>query len=225
MRAGAFLLVPLLLLAGCARTVDEQRPADFVALDQVLTRAIYEVRYFRGDNFVGTRIDGYQANRVLLTSRAATALYRLERELDERGLRLKLFDGYRPQRAVEHFRRWANNPDTHTQAAYYPGLSKPELFRQGYIARHSGHSRGSTVDLTLVDSHTGQDLDMGSPFDFFGPLSHQTTTLITPNQRANRQLLRGLMERYGFEAYEAEWWHYRLKEERYPRRYFDFVVE
>ncbi|MCY1415565.1 D-alanyl-D-alanine dipeptidase [compost metagenome] len=150
----------------------------------------------------------------------------MEQELEEKDLRLKIFDGYRPRRAVEHFRRWAEDPtDTRMKSLFYPDLGKSELFGKGYIAKNSGHSRGSTVDLTLIDAKTGVELDMGSPFDFFGPISHHSTLLISIAQTHNRETLKSVMERHGFEAYSAEWWHYTLRNEPWPDTYFDFSVE
>ena len=219
--------LPLLLLLFACLPLRADQPAQpgFVYLDQVLKSARYDVRYAGADNFVGEPIDGYQKARIILTREAATALAAVEQDLALSGLELKIFDGYRPQRAVEDFKRWAADPqDTRQKARYYPDQDKRALFRDGYIAQHSGHSRGSTVDLTLVDNKTGEELDMGSRFDFFGPISHHGTTLISVQQTRNRETLRQAMLRHGFEPYVAEWWHYRLKAEPYPSTYFDFPV-
>lgn len=216
----ARLVLPL-LLAGCA----SQPPADFVPLDQVLRLARYEVRYFSDDNFIGRPIDGYQAGRIWLTRAAAHALAAAEDELEPQGLRLKIFYGYRPQRAVEGFRRWAAEPhDTRMRGRYYPKLDKAELFRLSYLAERSAHSRGSTVDLTLVDAASGEELDMGSPFDFFGPIAHHDSPLLSPPQAHNRERLRNLMRRHGFRPCAQEWWHYTLEDEPYPNTCFDFPV-
>ncbi|WP_374439224.1 M15 family metallopeptidase [Pseudomonas panipatensis] len=215
----------LLLLAGALRADQPAQPG-FVYLDQVLKGAHYDLRYYSGDNFVGQRIDGYDSGRVILSREAAKALAEVEGDLALSGLALKIFDGYRPQRAVEHFKRWAADlSDTRTQARYYPQLDKAALFRDGYIAKKSGHSRGSTVDLTLIDAKSGAELDMGSPFDFFGPISHHGTALIGAQPMRNRETLRGAMQRHGFEPYANEWWHYTLKQEPYPETYFDFPVK
>ncbi|AYC34466.1 peptidase M15 [Pseudomonas cavernae] len=217
-----FALALLLLLAACAT----QRPADFVYLDQLLCCATYDARYYNGDNFVGRRIDGYRTGRVILSRQAASALAAAERDAQRHGLRLKIFDGYRPQRAVDDFKRWASAvQDSRMKARYYPEVDKRDLFRLGYIAKKSGHSRGSTLDLTLVDAKTGQELDMGSAFDFFGPVAHHDTPRITPAQASNRTLLRDLMVRHGFQPYSAEWWHYTLRNEPYPKAYFDFPLQ
>ncbi|MBM7061361.1 M15 family metallopeptidase [Pseudomonas sp. UL073] len=223
-------LLLLALLAACSTPPQTTRPSDFVYLDTVLHEARYDVRYFNGDNFTGNRVDGYRSARIQLTRPAAQALASAEQELFAQGLGLglglKIFDGYRPQRAVEFFKRWAADPqEQRMKARFYPELDKRELFDRGYIAKQSGHSRGSTVDLTLIDAHSGKELDMGSPFDFFGPISHHDTPLISPAQRHNRQLLRDLMRRHGFEPYTAEWWHYRLRAEPYPDTYFDFPAQ
>ncbi|MCP8465331.1 M15 family metallopeptidase [Pseudomonas sp. ZM23] len=226
--AARYWRLPLLLLLSVCLPLRAEQPSQpgFVYLDQVLKSARYDVRYAGSDNFVGQPIDGYLTPRIILAEPAAQALAAVEKDLALSGLALKIFDGYRPQRAVEAFKRWAANlQDTRNQARYYPGIDKRSLFRDGYIARHSGHSRGSTVDLTLVDAGNGDELDMGSPFDFFGPISRHGTPLITPSQTRNRETLRQAMLRHGFEPYAAEWWHYTLKAEPYPNTYFDFPVQ
>ncbi len=139
---------------------------------------------------------------------------------------LKLFDAYRPQQAVNHFVRWAKVlNDTLMKQSYYPDVPKSELFKRGYIASKSGHSRGSTVDLTLIDLDTGNELDMGSPYDFFGVQSHPFYKKITDKQRKNRMLLRRVMLKNGFKPYENEWWHFTLRDEPFPNQYFDFPVK
>ncbi|MFV3368749.1 M15 family metallopeptidase [Pseudomonas sp. NY15435] len=225
-RAGLGIALLLGLFISPALRADQPPQDGFVYLDQLLESARYDVRYAGDDNFVGEPIDGYLKPRIILTREAATALAAVEKDVALSGLALKIFDGYRPQRAVNDFRRWAADPqDIRQKARYYPDLDKPALFRDGYIAKHSGHSRGSTVDLTLVDSATGEELDMGSPFDFFGPISHHGTALVSVQQTRNRETLRQAMLRHGFEPYSAEWWHYTLKAEPYPKTYFDFPVQ
>jgi D-alanyl-D-alanine dipeptidase len=225
-RAGAQLALLLCLLISLPLHADQPTQEGFVYLDQMLKSARYDVRYAGSDNFVGRPIDGYLVPRVILTREAATALAAVEQDVALSGLALKIFDGYRPQRAVDDFRRWAADPqDTRQKALYYPDLDKPALFRDGYIAKHSGHSRGSTVDLTLVDAGTGAELDMGGHFDFFGPLSQHGSALISVQQTRNRETLRQAMLRHGFEPYSAEWWHYTLKAEPYPETYFDFPIQ
>ena len=183
-----------------------------------------ELRYFTGDNFVGEPVSGYTANRVLMTLDTALALAAIQLELTDRGLGLKVFDAYRPQRAVDHFLRWAANDDLSSKQQYYPNVAKSDLFEQGYIAAQSGHSRGSTVDLTLVDLATGAELDMGSPWDFFDPISWPTSLEVSLPQKTNREILREIMMRYGFNPLTEEWWHFTLEDEPFPDTYFDLPI-
>lgn len=186
---------------------------------------VVDIRYFGTDNFVGKRIDGYEAPRCLLTPAAADALRGVQQHLAPFGLGLKVFDCYRPQRAVDHFVRWANDlNDTRQKARFYPDVPKNELFARGYIAARSGHSRGSTVDLTLVDLASGRELDMGTPFDYFSPRSWPQDARSTPAQRAHRMLLRTVMRAEGFKPLREEWWHFTLENEPYPVTYFDLPV-
>lgn len=182
-----------------------------------------DLRYAGADNFVGAPIDGYEAARCLLTPEAAQALSWVARDLRRHRLSLVVFDCYRPQRAVEQFVRWAAEPeDAAVRAAYHPNVPKAELFERGYIAERSSHSRGSTVDVGLARG--GEPLDMGTPFDFFDPLSHSDAAGVGPGPRANRQLLRAAMELRGFRSYPQEWWHFTLEREPHPFRYFDVPV-
>ena len=178
------------------------------------------------DNFLGTRVDGYEKDLVIISTPAAKALQGIQAKLTTFGLSLKVFDAYRPQRAVDHFVRWAKVlNDTLTKQKYYPNVAKKDLFKLDYIAARSGHTRGSTVDLTIVDLKTGKEIDMGSGFDFFGTPSHPTYPKLTPKQRANRLLLRNLMLEAGFKPYSKEWWHFTLKNEPFPDTYFDFPIK
>ena len=200
-------------------------PSGFVDLKETVPSVAVELRYYGENNFMGQRIDGYEAPICYVSISAAQALKAVQEELSSFGLGLKLFDGYRPQRAVNHFVRWAKDlNDTTMKGSYYPNVQKSELFEKGYIAARSGHSRGSTVDLTLIDIATGKELDMGTGFDFFSPLSSPTSREVTQQQRANRLLLRSLMLRHGFRPLEEEWWHFTLENESYPTTYFDFSV-
>ena len=202
------------------------RPDGFVALRGIIPDLRVELRYFGTDNFIGRRVAGYEAEVAYLTRDAARALQAAQRELAPQGLGLKVFDAYRPQRAVDDFVAWARDPDdTLMKASYYPGLDKGALIPNGYIAEHSGHSRGSTVDLTLVRLDSGAELDMGSPYDYFDPVSWPAATSVTPRQRNNRMQLRELMLRHGFEPLEEEWWHFMLRDEPHRDRYFDFPVK
>jgi D-alanyl-D-alanine dipeptidase len=199
-------------------------PADFVSLADVAPRVGLEVRYATPNNFVGERIDGYEAEKCLLTRAAADALTRAQAELRADGLGLRVFDCYRPQRAVDHFVRWSRAPDDPAaKARHHPNVAKRELFARGYIAERSGHSRGSTVDLTLVDG-AGRELDLGTPFDFFDPRAAAESHDVPAAAQALRAKLRAVMERAGFRPYEAEWWHFTLASEPYPETYFDAPV-
>ena len=201
------------------------RPIGFVSLAEAVPDAILEIRYYSTYNFVGERVDGYEQPCAILSKEAAKALKSASDECVKRGYRLKIYDAYRPQRAVAHFVRWAADvADTRMKAFFYPNLDKSVLFAQGYIAERSGHSRGSTVDLTLFDTRTGKEVDMGGTFDWFGKESHPSYRGITEKQFANRMLLREIMVANGFKPIEEEWWHFTLKDEPYPDTYFDFVV-
>lgn len=204
-------------------TVAKEAHDGFSDITHDAADVITDIRYYSANNFVGARIDGYLAPRCLLTTEATAALAQVQVVLLKQGRSLKIFDCYRPQRAVDHFVRWANNlADQHTKAEYYPFVDKAELFARGYIAARSGHSRGSTVDLTIVELDGGQELDMGTPFDFFDSRSHTDSPGITVEQRANRNQLRSLMEQYNFLSLPEEWWHFTLENEPYPDIYFNF---
>ena len=199
--------------------------SDFVLLSEVVPDAILEIRYYSTYNFVGERINGYEEPVAFLTREAASALKEVSDDLEEQGYRLKIYDAYRPQTAVTHFANWAtDNGDTRMKDYFYPELDKSVLFSQGYIAAYSGHSRGSTVDLTLFDMTTEKEVDMGGTFDYFGELSHPDYTGITEEQYENRMILRDAMTAHGFEPLETEWWHFTLADEPFPDTYFDFPV-
>ena len=199
--------------------------SDFVLLSEAVPDAILEIRYYSTYNFVGERIDGYEEPLAMLTTEAAAALKEVSDELNGMGYRLKIFDAYRPQKAVTHFMNWAlDSGDTRMKDYFYPDLDKDVLFPQGYIAEHSGHSRGSTVDLTLFDMNTEREVDMGGTFDYFGELSHPDYTDITEEQYAMRMLLRDVMMKHGFRPLEEEWWHFTLDDEPYPDTYFTFPI-
>ena len=184
-----------------------------------------DVRYFSSDNFVGEPITGYQAEAIYLTEPTLVALQNVLADAADNGFGLKVFDAYRPQQAVDHFVRWAEDlSDTRMKSRFYPDVDKANLFRDGYIAAQSGHSRGSTVDLTLFDLGTGEELDMGTPWDFFDLASWGESDEVNAQQRANRDLLRELMTSHGFIPIEQEWWHFSLENEPFPDTYFDFPV-
>ena len=199
--------------------------SDFVLVADYVPQVIQEIRYYSTYNFIGDRIDGYEEPCALLTKEAARALKNASNELNVQGYRLKIFDAYRPASAVKHFTLWGiEDQDIRMKPFFYPDLEKQELFAKGYIARQSSHSRGSTVDLTLLDMKTGRELDMGSPFDFFGNISHPDYREITEEQYDNRMLLRRVMLRCGFLPIDCEWWHFTLENEPFPDTYFSFPV-
>ena len=199
--------------------------SDFVLLSEAVPDAILEIRYYSTYNFVGERIDGYEEPLAFLTKEAAAALREVSDELAPKGYRLKIYDAYRPQKAVTHFMNWAlDAQDTKMKEYFYPELEKDVLFPQGYIMEHSGHSRGSTIDLTLFDMKTEKEVDMGGTFDYFGELSHPDYTDITEEQYANRMILRDAMMNHGFKPLAEEWWHFTLENEPYPDTYFTFPV-
>ena len=232
-------------LFGKAKEAPEENFDDFVEIAETVPDAILEIRYYSTYNFVGARIDGYLQPTALLTREAADSLRAVSDDVMAQGYRLKIYDAYRPQRAVDHFVRWAADvTDTLMKAFFYPDLDKSVLFEQLYIMEKSGHTRGSTVDLTLFDMATKKEVDMGGTFDWFGPESHPdfcgnpvtgvydgdnqkspASRSITPEQFANRQILREAMIRHGFKPLESEWWHFTLADEPYPNTYFTFPVQ
>lgn len=223
-----FVFASLLFIQACSSAVTAPNDArqNFVYLHEFIPNIELDVRYHSNDNFVGSPVDGYNCPVILITHQAAAALRDVHAELEEQGLGLKVFDAYRPQKAVDHFVRWAANPaDAVTKSKYYPEVTKSRLFELGYIAEKSGHTRGSTVDLTIVDLATGVELDMGSPWDFFGEVSHHDSPLVDAEANTNRDLLRNIMIERSFRPYANEWWHYTLENEPYPETYFDFDVE
>lgn len=236
----AVLGTTLLLATSCGR---EETPApeadasDFVAIADVVPDVIMEIRYYGTYNFVGTRIDGYLQPTALLTRRAADSLRAVSEDVMAQGYRLKIYDAYRPQCAVDHFVRWAADvDDTLMKRFFYPDVDKSRLFELEYIMSKSGHTRGSTVDLTLFDMHTEKELDMGGTFDWFGSESHpdcggnpetmeyRDNDTITAEQFHNRMILRQAMLRHGFKPLDSEWWHFTLRDEPYPDTYFTFPV-
>lgn len=218
--------------------------SNFVVITDVVPDAILEIRYYSTYNFVGARIDGYLEPTALLTRQAADSLKVVSDELKAQGYRLKIYDAYRPQMGVDHFMRWGDDvTDTLMKPYFYPDVPRDSLFDLGYIARRSGHSRGSTVDLTLFDMNTEKEVDMGGTFDWFGPESHPdfggnpetgeytgicnspSGRTITAEQFENRMILRRAMLRHGFKPYDEEWWHFTLINEPYPDTYFTFPVK
>ncbi len=245
-RIAMVALLATALLAGCRSAqngaINSDKALDssaFVNITDVVPDAILEIRYYSTYNFVGARIDGYEEPTALLTRQAADSLRAVSLDLKRHGYCLKIYDAYRPQRAVDHFMRWSQDlGDTITKAYFYPRLTKKEVFDGEYVATKSGHSRGSTVDLTIVDMKTGKEVDMGGTFDWFGIESHpdygggnpetldfqQTDPNFTSVQFYNRMVLRTAMMRHGFKPLDNEWWHFTLKDEPFPDTYFNFPV-
>lgn len=203
----------------------ELNASDFVLVSDYVPAVIQEIRYYSTYNFVGDRIDGYEQPCAILTKEAARALKEISNKLNVMGYRIKVFDAYRPATAVKHFTLWGvDDLDLRMKPFFYPDLEKQELFRRGYIASKSSHSRGSTIDLTLLDMKTGKEVDMGSPFDYFSEVSHPDYKGVTKEQYENRMFLQDMMVRGGFEPIDCEWWHFTLRDEPYPDTYFDFPV-
>ncbi len=201
-------------------------PKGFVDLAEAIPGLRVDVRYAGQENFVGKPVTGYEAARAIATKEVATALTTAQKILQKQGYALKVFDAYRPQRAVDHFVRWTKDPrDTIKKAQYYPNVRKDALISLGYIAERSGHSRGSAVDVTLVRLDTGDEVDMGSPFDLFDPLSHALRSDLPKNAVAHRKRLREAMLAAGFKPLREEWWHFSLSKEPYPKTYFDFPIK
>lgn len=223
----AAILVAMLVAAGCthAQPVSELDRSGFVDAATAVPGIVVDMRYAGSENFVGRPIAGYQAPVCFLTREAVAALAKVQARLQEFGLGLKVYDCYRPKRAVADFVVWAQDLGDQTRKAeQYPNVDKTKLFELGYIAEKSGHSRGSTLDLTLVGARTGAELDMGSGYDLFDPISWPSDQRVGPAARAHRMLLQDVMLSNGFKPLKEEWWHFTLKDEPYPATYFDFVV-
>jgi len=225
----SFVVIALLSFTTIENGTTNQPPSkeDFIDLKELMPNLRSDLRYFGSNNFVGSPITGYNAPKVLLTKDAANALKKVQDELERLGFGLLVYDAYRPQRATDHFTKWAeDDADTSTKLEYYPNINKKDLFSKGYISTKSGHSRGSTVDLTIVSLKTKQILNMGSPYDLFDEISStEHTSSISKNQHSLRLLLKRRMEKHGWQSYSQEWWHFTLKDEPFPNTYFDFPIE
>lgn len=209
------------------KTIVENTDASgFVLVSDIIPDVVLDIRYYTTFNFLGERVDGYEEPVALMTREAAYALKKVSDEAISKGYRLKIFDAYRPQCAVDHFVRWADKiRELAMKEYFYPGIDKKRLFEEGFVALKSGHSRGSTVDLTLFDMATQKDLDVGGTFDYFGSLSWaENTENITQEQASNRKMLRDMMISHGFHPLDEEWWHFTLDNEPYPDTYFTFPV-
>ena len=200
-------------------------PSGFVLLADYVPSIVQEIRYYSTYNFIGDKIDGYEQPCAIITKEAARALKTVSNELNVQGYRMKVFDCYRPACAVKHFVMWGiEDTDVRMKEYFYPDIVKQELFSKGYVASKSSHSRGSTIDLTLLDMKTGKEVDMGSPFDMFSEVSHPDYREITDEQYNNRMILRNCMLRNGFEPIDCEWWHFTLENEPFPDTYFEFPL-
>ena len=217
------------ILINCTNIFAQTNPLDssgFVVISNVIPNSIIELRYYSTYNFVGDRIDGYKEPYALLTKEASLALKKVSDELFLKGYLIKIFDAYRPHSAVQHFIRWSKKlDDIRMKEYFYPTVDKSLLYKKGYIAYKSGHSRGSTIDLTLFDMRLGKDVDMGSAFDYFGEISHfKYTKGLTKQQIENRLLLHNVMIKHGFRGLSEEWWHFTLDNEPFPNTYFNFPI-
>ena len=205
--------------------ITAQRPEEFVDIRSIDSSIVVELKYYSSNNFIGKKINGYNANKCFITKDAALALKHVQADLAHFGYGIKIFDGYRPQRSVDHFVKWARNTDRKMKKIHYPVVQKRNLFKEGYIASKSGHSRGSTIDLTIIDKKTGIELDMGTIYDFFGKESWIDYDGVTDLQKQNRLLLQSVMKKFGFKPLKEEWWHFTLYNETFPDTYFNFLIE
>lgn len=222
------IIIALLILIGSsmpvlAEIVSEDK-TDFAEISSVIDDAAFDIRYYSPNNFTGNKIDGYKAPRAYLTKEALSALAIAAQDLRNQGYRLLIWDSYRPQKAVDNFVRWINDPEDTGDKSFYPNLQKSDLLTGNYIAAKSGHTRGSTVDLTIIKKDGGF-VDMGGTFDLFSEISHPDYQNLTDEQKNNRKILHDAMTRAGFKAIDSEWWHFTLKDEPYKDTYFDFDVE
>lgn len=243
------LLTIFITLTLSLQNFSQDIPDGFIEIREVIPDVFLDLRYFTPHNFLGVPVEGYRTEKCYITKAAADSLAKVQDELKKFNLSLKIYDAYRPQRAVDHFVRWAKDlSDTLTKKEFYPTIDKNRLFVDGFIAEKSGHSRGSTVDLTIVPiplpsqpefdinnqcecfestekRFKDNSVDMGTGFDCFHSLSHTENINLTPQQRANRLLLKSLMDKFGFKNLSEEWWHFTLRNEPYPSTYFDFIIE
>jgi D-alanyl-D-alanine dipeptidase len=243
------IIIVLSLLPGVS-FAESHMPNGFVDVKELSPSILLDIRYYGPYNFVGGRIDGYNAPKCILTKEAASALAKVQKELEKSSLSLKVYDCYRPQMAVDHFVQWARDMnDTRMREEFYPTLKKSDLLQRVYIDARSGHSRGSTVDLTLVplpapaqvayrpgeklhacyllaeERFRDNSIDMGTGFDCFHTLSHTASKKVGAKQKKHRLVLKSIMEKYGFKHYHKEWWHFTLRKEPFPKKYFDFIIE
>jgi D-alanyl-D-alanine dipeptidase len=200
---------------------------DFVSLVELCPEIIIQADYATVDNFTGEVIPGYKAVKALLAHTPALALQKVQEKALSEGYSLKVFDAYRPSKAVRFFLEWSQREENNLslKEIFYPKFSRSELFQAGYLAERSSHSRGCTIDLTLVNKESGEELEMGSRFDYFDSISNTDSPLIDSVHRKNRQVLKSLMEEHGFKNYAQEWWHFSYRPEPFPDQYFDFDID
>ncbi len=218
-----FLITAVCFVPAWASTISEDKTG-FAEISTVIDDVVYDIRYYSSNNFTGNKINGYKAPRAYLTKEALSALSKAAEDLRKQGYRLLIWDAYRPQKAVDNFVKWINDPADEGDRTFYPELQKSNLLAGGYIAAKSGHTRGSTVDLTIIKKD-GSFVDMGGTFDLFSEISHPNYQKLTKEQKRNRHILRTAMIKAGFKGISSEWWHYTLKDEPYKDTYFNFDVE
>ena len=215
----------IIILIFYSTSFNNNLEAGFVYLKDIDDSIVVNLKYYSSENFTGQFVEGYHSNTAILTKESALALSNAQDDFNKLGYSLILYDAYRPQRAVNFFVQWSKNlNDTINKRIYYPNIKKSELFEFGYIAYKSGHSRGSTVDVSLIEISTNKELDMGTIFDYFGVESHTFFDDISENQKSNRLILYEIMSNNGFKNYSKEWWHFTLENEPH-KKYFDFLVK
>lgn len=221
-------VISILWLLFPSISLSSELPKGFVYIKDVIPNIVEDIRYHGSNNFVGRPIKGYETPRAILSAEATNALKAAQNELNQFGLGFKIFDSYRPQQSVDHFVSWAKDlDDTKQKRRFYPEVEKQHLFRDGYIASRSSHTRGSTVDLTIINllSDDYEELDMGSAWDYFGPISWPSSEVPTAAQRSNRMLLQAIMKKHGYRSLDTEWWHFTFNDEPFPETYFNFPVK
>jgi len=219
----AIIILGALASPTLAETISYDK-TDFAEISTAVNDAAFDIRYYSPNNFTGNKIDGYKAPRAYLTKEALAALKIAAEDLRNQGYRLLIWDSYRPQKAVDNFVRWINDPDDAGDKSFYPAIEKSDLLSGNYVMAKSGHTRGSTVDLTIIKKD-GSFVDMGGTFDLFSEISHPDYSELTDEQKNNRKILHDAMVNAGFNGIDSEWWHFTLKDEPYKDTYFDFDVE
>ncbi len=219
----SFVIIASFMMPALADKISTDK-SDFAEISTVIEDAAFDIRYYSSNNFTGNKIEGYKAPRAYMTKKALAALKIAADDLRKQGYRLLIWDSYRPQKAVDNFVKWINNPNDPGDKSFYPKLEKSDLIAGVYIMPKSGHTRGSTVDLTIIRKNGGF-VDMGGTFDLFSEVSHPDYKKLTKKQKKNRKILRDAMVKAGFNPLDSEWWHFTLKDEPYPDTYFNFDVE